>query len=68
MGEPLRGKKLWLARVISVLMGSVWCPRWLLSVPFDLELSEHCPKLDVDRVVNVTERVNQVPVQMNPWP
>ena len=68
MGEPLRGKKLWLARVICVLMGSVWCPRCLLSVSADLELSERCPKLVVNRVVNVTDRVDQVPIRMNPWP
>ena len=68
MGEPLRGKKLWLARVICDLMGSVWYPRWLLNVSPDLELSKCCPKVDVNRVVYVTKRVNQVPVQMNPWP
>jgi hypothetical protein len=68
MGEPLRGKKLWLARSISVLVGPVWCPRCLLNVRCDLELTERRPKLDVNHVVNVTDRVNQVPMWMNPWP
>jgi hypothetical protein len=68
MGEPLRGKKLWLARVISVLMGSVWCPRWLLSVSSDLELTKCRPEVDLNQVVTITKRVDQVPVQTYPWP
>jgi hypothetical protein len=64
MGEPLRGKKLWLARSISVLVKSESCPNRPLRRDMSLLMSE----LDVNCAVDVTQRVDQVPVQMDPCP